>query len=68
MPTEITPKSKLNLSIATPVKFAAVRAFAGRGRGKQMSDEVQAFLAKRAVKLGQYVAPQFLSKQKSDKQ
>ena len=52
-------KSKLNLSIAPPVKEAAIRAFSNRPRGQQMSDEVQTFLAIRAVELGEKVPVKF---------
>lgn len=58
------PKSSLNLSIETAVKYAAKRAFAGRRNGREISDEVQSFLAHRAAALGEFVPPQFLSKRK----
>ncbi len=60
-------KSPLNLSIATPVKYAAIRAFAGKQRGEQLSDFVQAALVRICVKRGELSPLQFIPEKKARK-
>jgi hypothetical protein len=53
-------KTSITLSIDAPVKYAALRAFAGKARGQQLSAFVQNALVKHCVKIGEFIPPQFL--------